>query len=86
MNEPTKGVEMETVAGRLHHDGNPVLRWQLSCVVLDRDPADNVKVSKNRGKKGQKVDGVVALIMAAGLYLAEGKQPAAPDFSQILSL
>lgn len=86
MNEPTKWVEMETVAGRLHHDGNPVLRWQLSCVVLDRDPADNVKVSKNRGKKGQKVDGVVALIMAAGLYLAEGKQPAAPDFSQILSL
>lgn len=86
MNEPTKWVEMETVSGKLIHGGNPVLRWQFSCVVLDRDPADNVKVSKNKNKVGHKVDGVVALIMAAGIYLAENKKPPAPDFSQIVTL
>lgn len=86
MNEPTKWLEMETVAGRLIHGGNPVLRWQFACVALDRDAADNIKVAKNRGKVGHKVDGVVALVMACGGYLAEGRKPEPPDFSQILSL
>jgi phage terminase large subunit-like protein len=86
MNEPTKWLEMETVAGRLIHGANPVLRWQFSCVVLDRDAADNIKVAKNRGKVGHKVDGVVALVMACGGYLAEGRKPEPPDFTNILSL
>lgn len=86
MNEPTKWLEMELVAGRVVHDANPVLRWQFSCVVIDRDPADNIKVSKNRGKVGHKVDGIVALIMAIGISLDDGKAPPPPDFTQILSL
>ena len=75
MNEPTKWLEMELVAGRVVHDANPVLRWQFNCVVIDRDPADNIKVSKNRGKVGHKVDGIVALIMAIGISLDDGKAP-----------
>jgi len=43
-------------------------------------------VSKNRGKVGHKVDGIVALIMAIGISLDDGKAPPPPDFTQILSL
>lgn len=85
MSEPTKWVEREMVAGRLHHGGNPVLRWQFSCVVIDRDPADSIKVSKNKAKTGHKVDGVVALIMAAAGLMIDETTPR-PDFTQILDL
>jgi phage terminase large subunit-like protein len=41
----------------------------MGCVRIDRDPADNIKVTKNRNKNGQQVDGVVAAIMAFGNLL-----------------
>jgi len=62
---------MAIVAGRLFHGGNRCLRWQFSCVILSRDPADNIKVTKNKNKAGQMVDGVVASIMAFGEMLKD---------------
>jgi len=67
MSYPTKQFEMKLVAGEIIHGGNRCLRWQVGCVKLDRDPADNIKVGKNRNKLGQQVDGVVASIMALGI-------------------
>jgi phage terminase large subunit-like protein len=57
------------VEGNLIHGGNACLRYQMGCVRIDRDPADNIKVTKNRNKNGQQVDGVVAAIMAFGNLL-----------------
>lgn len=71
MNYPTKRMEMAFVNGEIIHSGNPCLRWQIGCARIDRDPADNIKVTKNRGKKGDQVDGVVASIMAFGEMLKE---------------
>ena len=71
MSYPTKQMEMGIVAGRLFHGGNRCLRWQFSCVILSRDPADNIKVTKNKNKAGQMVDGVVASIMAFGEMLKD---------------
>jgi phage terminase large subunit-like protein len=71
MSYPTKQMEMAIVAGRLIHGGNACLRWQFGCVVLSRDPADNIKVTKNKNKAGQQVDGVVASIMAFGEMLKD---------------
>ena len=48
----------------LIHGGHPVLRWQMGNVMLTKDPAGNVKVDK--AKSGDKVDGVVAMVMAIG--------------------
>ena len=36
------------------------------CVLTARDQPDNLKITKNRNKKGDMVDGVVAAVMALG--------------------
>jgi phage terminase large subunit-like protein len=62
MAAPTKKF-LDLVTGRrLHHGGHPILRWMADNVVLRKDPAGNNKVDKE--KSAQKVDGIVACIMA----------------------
>jgi phage terminase large subunit-like protein len=64
MSTPTKELERQIIERELNHGGHPVTRWQMSNVQLTFDPAGNVKVNKEGGKR--KIDGVVALIMAMG--------------------
>jgi phage terminase large subunit-like protein len=64
MNWPTKKLEELVLGGRLSHGGNPVLRWMASNVSIETDAADNWKPSKK--KSVERIDGIVALIMAAG--------------------
>lgn len=68
MSYPTKQMESLICKGHVLHAGHPVLRWQVGCVQLQRDDADNIKVSKKKNQEGQKVDGWVASIMALGCY------------------
>jgi phage terminase large subunit-like protein len=70
LSEPMKWVEAYTLAGQLHHDGNPVLTWAMSNVTARTDANDNVFPRKER--KENKIDPVVALIMALGRALANG--------------
>jgi len=69
MSYPTKQFELMLCKGKIHHGGHDVLRWQMGCVHLARDEADNIKVTKKKNSEAQKVDGVVASIMALGCYL-----------------
>ena len=62
--EPMKQLEALVLDGRLHHDGDPVLEWMVSNVVCFRDAKDNIYPRKERSDN--KIDGVVALIMALG--------------------
>ena len=48
--------------GRVTHGGNPILRWMAGNVVIDIDPAGNIKPTKKRSP--EKIDGIVASIMA----------------------
>ena len=48
--------------GKIIHGGNPVLRWMAGNVVIDTDPAGNIKPTKERSP--EKIDGIVAAIMA----------------------
>lgn len=48
--------------GKVNHGGNPVLRWMAGNVVAEVDAAENIKPSKK--KSTEKIDGIVALIMA----------------------
>lgn len=48
--------------GKMIHGAHPVLRWMAGNVVVDTDPAGNIKVTKKRSP--DKVDGIVAAIMA----------------------
>ena len=61
MSEPAKDFEARIVAGKLKHDGNPVLRWCVSNVSVRSDPAGNIKPDKETSTG--KIDGVVAAVM-----------------------
>lgn len=62
MSAPTKEFYRLLMGGRIIHGGNPVLRWMAGNVVIDTDPAGNIKVTKAKSK--EKIDGIVAAIMA----------------------
>jgi len=67
MSTPTKEFEKEVLKKQMDHQGNPVLTWHISNVAIQRDPAGNVKISKD--KSSEKVDGAVACVMSLGEYL-----------------
>ena len=62
MSAPTKELEKLALAGELRHGNNPVLRWNVDNMVVQMDAAGNHKPAKD--KAVQKIDGVVACIMA----------------------
>lgn len=69
MNFPCRSFEELILAGNLRHGNDPVLRWMVSNAAVAKDPADNIKVVKD--KSGDRVDGVVAACMAIGGLLIE---------------
>jgi phage terminase large subunit-like protein len=62
MSGPTKELLRLVLDGKLRHAGHPVLRWMADNVVVSSDPAGNVKPNKQKSR--EKIDGVVASIMA----------------------
>lgn len=64
MSGPTKQFEVMVVAQKLAHGGHRILRWMASNVAVDYDSMGNLKPAK--GKSADKIDGIVALIMAIG--------------------
>lgn len=62
MSPPTKEFYKLLMEGRIVHGGNPVMRWMSGNVVVDTDPAGNIKCTK--AKSPEKIDGIVAAIMA----------------------
>lgn len=65
MSGPTKELLSLVMARRLIHGGNPMLRWMADCLEVRSDPAGNLKPSKpDRRMNSNRIDGIVALIMA----------------------
>jgi phage terminase large subunit-like protein len=62
MASPTKELLRLVLERNLHHGMQPVLRWMADNMVVTQDPAGNVKPDKKRSR--EKIDGMVALIMA----------------------
>jgi len=50
------------LAGRIFHNGHPVLRWAVSNAIIDRDPANNRKLTKS--KSFGRIDPAVAAVEA----------------------
>ena len=72
MTAPIKNAEVLIKKGLLHHGGNGMLRWMAANVVTKKDDAENIKFSKS--KAGDKIDGIIAMIMALGeMITMEGK-------------
>ena len=73
MSTPTKEFYRLLMEGQIIHAGHPVLRWMAGNVVVETDAAENIKVTKAKSK--EKIDGIVASIMALDRCLRnEGEQ------------
>jgi phage terminase large subunit-like protein len=83
MSSPTAALEAAVVGGKLLHGGHPVLAWQASNVAVQSDHAGNKKVSK--AKSTERIDGIVALIMALGIH-ATSTAPAPAQSWDIITL
>ena len=67
----------QMMKGNFIYGGNPVFRWMCSNVVVDVDPAGNIKPTKKRSTG--KIDGVVATIMALDRCIRHEQQGSVYD-------
>ena len=65
----------------IQHPKHPILTWNVSNAVVEMDPAGSRKVTKE--KSIERVDGLVALVMAVGLH-AKAPKPIEYDYSMPL--
>jgi phage terminase large subunit-like protein len=75
LSAPTKSLEAAILSRTLRHDGHPVLRWNISNIAVESDPAGNLKLSKKVST--ERIDGASALVMALHRrdYMAAEKRP-----------
>jgi phage terminase large subunit-like protein len=64
LNEPMKSLLAHVMRGQLRHGGHPVLRWCADNMVVRQDANGNM--APDKAKATEKIDLMVALIMAWG--------------------
>ena len=75
LSEPMKWLDAMIIAGRVHHNGDPVLAWMMGNVTARPDANENVFPRKERPEN--KIDGAVALIIAMGRAMADASDDGA---------
>ena len=75
LSEPMKELESLIIKRRFHHPKNPVLDWNASNVVAKVDANDNIFPRKETADN--KIDGVVAVILALSRALLHEPEPSA---------
>lgn len=83
MSFPSKEFEKAALEGKLAHGGDEVLRWMMGNVTLRYDASGNIKPDKS--KSGDKIDGVVAAVMAIGEALTF-EEEAPSDFEFFMAV
>jgi phage terminase large subunit-like protein len=71
MNEPAKDLLVHVMTEKIRHGGHPVLRWNADNLLMRADANGNVAPDKQ--KATDKIDGLVALIMAWGRAMGKAK-------------
>jgi phage terminase large subunit-like protein len=79
LSDPAKELEARIKAKRFRHDGNPAYRWQASNVTVRRDLASNIFPRKAKPNSSDKIDAIVATIMAIGQMLNDLPEVGAYD-------
>ncbi len=72
---PAKELEARVKHGRFAHDGNSLLKWAASNVVVRRGVDDTILPKKESAESPNKIDPIDALVAALGSWL-RGKKPA----------
>jgi len=61
---PSALFERLVLSGNLHHDGNPITRWEAGHVQAKTDPSGNMRPCKPKRQEQKKIDGIISLVMA----------------------
>lgn len=73
---PTEEFERLVIAGKMHHNGHPVLNWQAGHAHCMKKVSKAKRVVKPSADSPEGVDGIVAAVMALGLLRqSPGAQP-----------
>ena len=70
MSEPMKELEALVLAGKVRHQGDPVLSWMMGNIVCFRDEKDNIFPRKDSKDSPRKIDAGVAAIMGMNRVIA----------------
>jgi phage terminase large subunit-like protein len=73
LSAPMKEINAATLAGRIHHDGDPVLAWAISNVIAREDNNENVFPRKEKGGN-QKIDPHSALLNAMNRAMVQQRR------------
>jgi phage terminase large subunit-like protein len=77
MSEPSKDLEARVISRKVRHAGNPILRFCVANAVVTTDSAGNIKPDKS--KAADRIDGVVATVMALGRIIASSGGDGGPS-------
>ncbi|NED36671.1 terminase large subunit [Streptomyces sp. SID8499] len=70
MGPGSKELERLLREGKIRHGGNPILRWNASCVEIIADGNDNFRpVKPDRKQSSSRIDGIAAAVMALDGYV-----------------
>lgn len=67
MSPAIRALESLILRRDLIHDGSPVLRWCIANATVETDHAENRRLVKPKGAEHRRIDGAVALAMAAAM-------------------
>jgi len=81
--EPMKEVEKLIISGEIEFEFDPVLGWMFGNVTAQLDKKDNIYPNKER--VGNKIDGVVALIMSMNRAMTREPTDSAYDKRGVVS-
>ncbi len=78
MSGPSKTLENLVVGSRLRHADNPVLTWMASNASVKVDANGNIRPVKPKPNAPERIDGIVSLVMALGVFAESRKDPPPP--------
>jgi len=78
---PSKEMEKLILSRKIIFPDNPALKWCFGNVIVETDPAGNIKPSKKRSR--EKIDMVVSSIMALDGALRNQKKEVTPSIAWI---
>ena len=64
---PLKQMRADLMDKKINYNNNPILKWNLSNVVVKKDDNENIMLSKEKAK--QRIDGVASLMDAYVIYV-----------------
>ena len=64
---PLKQMKADLIDKKINYDNNPILKWNLSNIVVKVDDNENIMLSKEKAK--QRIDGAASLMDAYVIYV-----------------